>query len=94
MTALRFALLALVAGSVVYQLLAIVATFRYRAVRILPLARRPRISILKPLCGHEPGMDILLASHFEQDYPDFELLFGVHTLDDPAVAVVEALRHR
>jgi len=31
--------------------------------------------VLKPLHGTEPGMEKNLESFFEQDYPDFELLF-------------------
>jgi len=31
-------------------------------------------------------------SFFEQDYPAFEILFGVRSQEDPAIAVVERLR--
>jgi len=35
----------------------------------------PALSVLKPLHGTEPGMERNLESFFEQDYPEFELLF-------------------
>ena len=51
------------------------------------------VSLLKPLKGIDPRMFAGLESHCRQDYPaPFELVFGVHRLDDPAVAEVERLR--
>ncbi len=35
----------------------------------------PPVSLLKPLHGTEPGMERNLETFFEQDYPEFELLF-------------------
>jgi ceramide glucosyltransferase len=35
----------------------------------------PSVSMLKPLHGTEPGMERNLETFFEQDYPNFELLF-------------------
>ena len=35
----------------------------------------PPVSVLKPLHGTEPGMERNLQTFFEQDYPEFELLF-------------------
>ena len=53
----------------------------------------PPVSVLKPLKGVDPRMYAGLASHCRQVYgAPFELVFGVHLLDDPAVAEVERLR--
>ena len=53
----------------------------------------PGVSILKPLKGVDPRMFAGLESHCRQQYDGpFELIFGVHTLADPAVAEVERLR--
>src|SRR6266478_4844164 len=35
----------------------------------------PAVSVLKPLHGMEPGLERNIESFFEQDYPEFELLF-------------------
>jgi ceramide glucosyltransferase len=35
----------------------------------------PALSVLKPLHGMEPGLERNLESFFEQEYPEFELLF-------------------
>ena len=53
----------------------------------------PPVTILKPLKGVDPRMYEGLASHCRQVYAaPFELVFGIHSLDDPAVAEVERLR--
>jgi ceramide glucosyltransferase len=52
------------------------------------------VSILKPLCGVDAGLEQNLESFFQQDYPSLELLFGVEDPHDPAIAVVNRLRQR
>lgn len=52
----------------------------------------PPVSILKPLRGADPGMYESFRSHCLQDYPDYELIFGVDRRDDPAAELVDRLR--
>lgn len=53
----------------------------------------PGISVLKPLRGTDPGQYAGFASHCQQSYAGpFELIFGVASLEDPAVATVGRLR--
>jgi ceramide glucosyltransferase len=85
-------LLALVAGSFVYCLLVMVAARRYLAARPPRLLRAVPISMLKPLHGLDEGLEENLRSYFQQDYPEFEVLFAVRQAGDPAIAVVEKLR--
>jgi ceramide glucosyltransferase len=90
---LTFALLAFVLMSTLFSLLSIIAARRYLAVRLpVPGARVP-ISILKPLAGLDRDLESNLRTFFEQDYPAFEILFGLRSIADPAFAVVEKLRH-
>ena len=84
-------LLALLAGALVYSLLAVAAAFRYLSVPRPAAANPEPISILKPLSGVDLGLESNLRTFFEQDYRSFELLFAVRDPNDPAVKVVEKL---
>ncbi|HLK11735.1 MAG TPA: bacteriohopanetetrol glucosamine biosynthesis glycosyltransferase HpnI [Candidatus Binatia bacterium] len=63
-----------------------------RAAARWPSDWRPPVTILKPLKGE--GLDLYanLASFCRQDYPSYQIVFGVSRPDDPAVAVVERIR--
>ena len=77
-----------------YFVAAIIATRVFLAARRAPLsAFAPGVSILKSLKGLDPGMLNAFRSHCRQTYSgDYELLFGVSSLSDPAVSAVEQLR--
>jgi ceramide glucosyltransferase len=42
----------------------------------------PPLTLLKPLHGAEPGLEAHLATFFEQDYPEYEILFCAHSAED------------
>jgi ceramide glucosyltransferase len=52
----------------------------------------PPVSILKPLKGIDPEIHESFRSHCLQDYPEYEIVFGVSDPADPAVASVERLK--
>jgi len=52
----------------------------------------PPVSILKPLKGTDRQMYEGFRSHCMQEYPEYEIIFGVNSADDAAVADVERLR--
>jgi ceramide glucosyltransferase len=58
----------------------------------LPPTQLPPVSILKPLKGVDPEIWENFCSHCEQEYPEFQLIFGVSDPADPAVEVVRKLR--
>jgi ceramide glucosyltransferase len=60
--------------------------------RAVPLLSPPGVSVLKPLHGDEPLLELALASTLAQDYPCFQVVFGVQRGDDPALAVIDRLR--
>jgi len=77
-----------------YFLAAILAARVFIAARRAPLpAFAPGVSILKSLKGLDPAMLDAFRSHCRQTYTgDYELLFGVSSLDDPAIPAVEELQ--
>jgi ceramide glucosyltransferase len=79
-----------------YQLLAIVAALRHLSRR-RDAGRRistfaPPVSILKPLRGLDPNTYDAFVSQAQQQYPAFEILFGVRDENDPAASEVRRLQ--
>jgi ceramide glucosyltransferase len=64
---------------------------RSRRTAALPEAQPP-ITILKPLCGAEPETHEYLRSFCDQDYPHFQVVFGVADPGDPVVRIVQRLQ--
>lgn len=55
-------------------------------------AHLPPVTILKPLKGTDPEMYESFRSQCLQNYPEYEIVFGVSEPDDPAIALVERLK--
>lgn len=51
------------------------------------------MSVLKPLRGLDPNSREAFLSQIHQDYPQFEVLFGVNDESDPAASEVRGLLH-
>ncbi len=85
LTALAFAVF-----SLVYVSLGVVATLSWRlrqpSVPASP-APLPPITVLKPLCGLEPGLEENLRSFCQQSHAEYELLIGARDATDPALDV-------
>jgi ceramide glucosyltransferase len=77
--------------SVMYLVVVLVCVARFAARRPAAIGWRPPVTVLKPLCGLEPLLEENLRSFCTQDYPEYEVVFGVQTPDDPAVVVVDRL---
>jgi ceramide glucosyltransferase len=81
----------LVCCGAAYNLLAIAGALRFR-LRVPIPDYRPPVSILKPLRGGDDGFYEAIFSHAGQEYPEFELLFGLSQPDDAALQDIERLR--
>jgi ceramide glucosyltransferase len=57
-----------------------------------PAGDYPSVSVLKPLCGMEPETYSYLRSFCEQDYPDFQVIFGIADATDPVTEVARRLQ--
>jgi ceramide glucosyltransferase len=90
---LGLAALVIAAGFSSTALLAVVmwrACFVARRKKSQPVAS-PAVTILKPLCGAEPGLYTHLRSFCQQQYPQFQIVFGVRDPADPALGVVKRI---
>jgi ceramide glucosyltransferase len=78
-------------GYYVASMIAASAVLSARRTYLPPFS--PGVSILKSLKGLDPGMIEAFRSHCAQAYGgQFELLFGVSSLTDPAAAAVDQLK--
>lgn len=78
-----------IAGAAYYALCAW-AGLRFLASRLgVQSSATPPVSIMKSLKGLDPHMHAAFRSHCLLDYPEYEVLFGVSDLKDPAVLLVE-----
>jgi hypothetical protein len=58
------------------------------------LARVPRVVVLVAVKGHNVQLDPFLRSLFDQEYPDYRVIFAVESEDDPAVAAIAPWRQQ
>ena len=95
MSALAIAAACLLAGTIAYCVVVVIAARDYLSQKTAAASDvapgLPPISVLKPLAGIDEGLEANLRSFFTQDYPDFELLFAVRGANDAAVPAVEKL---
>src|SRR5438128_11237201 len=99
-----YALLALAllgtVSSTVFLILALIAARRYRryaenasrSANAVPESTLPPVTLLKPVHGMEPRLRENLESFFQQEYPDFEIIFGARSADHAALTVCGGLR--
>jgi ceramide glucosyltransferase len=79
------------AAAAAYQVVAILAALRTRSRAARVSKRAPHVTILKPIRGADPNLYDALRSNAAQDYPSFEILFGVSNPADPAIPIIEHL---
>jgi len=101
----RALLLAALAGSFTsntYLALTLAATARYlrharsarAAAAAVSASSLPPVTIFKPVHGMEEQLPSNLESFFQQDYPDYEVIFGARDAENPAIKIAEEVRSR
>jgi ceramide glucosyltransferase len=97
MTASSFAYIFLGVAAIpfIYYFLAIYSSWQFfRRARnsSRPLDYTPPVSNLKPIRGMDAEAYENFASYCNQDYPDYELLFGIGDGDEAVLEVIERLK--
>ena len=85
-----------VATATIYSLMVATAVIRFRR-RAATSEKRdflPPVSVLKPVHGDEPDLEENLTSFFQQDYPEFEILFCARHGSDAGLAVARRVAER
>lgn len=101
----RALLLVALAGSFTsntYLALTLAATARYlrharsakAAAAAVSASSLPPVTIFKPVHGMEEQLASNLESFFQQDYPDYEVIFGARDAENPAIKIAEEVRSR
>jgi len=86
---------ALAAAGALYALLAAEVLGRFACAPIPSGKTQPSVTLLKPLHFDSPGLEEDLEGFFDQDYPGpIQIVFGVQSEADPAIAVVKNLMAR
>jgi len=67
---------------------------RRRREERVPADFLPKLSVLKPVHGTEPGMERNFETFFEQDYPEYELLFCARHDTDEGLRLAKRVGER
>lgn len=82
-------------GGSMYALLASSVVTRFMAVQSPDTRTMPSVTLLKPLHFDSPGLAEDLETFLEQDYSGvIQIVFGVQSRNDPAIAIVNHLKTR
>lgn len=89
-------------SSTIFLLMTLIAAVRYRrhaqpaknAALSVPEKQLPPVTILKPIHGMEAELEQNLESFFQQEYPDYEIIFGARDQANPALQIAERVRLR
>jgi ceramide glucosyltransferase len=90
---LHMFMLVIASGSLLYYVVAMLAVVRFFSPerRKKLCSYTPPVSVLKPVRGVDFASYENFQSFCRQDYPEYEILFCVNELDDPAVPLIRRL---
>ncbi|MFQ5957274.1 MAG: bacteriohopanetetrol glucosamine biosynthesis glycosyltransferase HpnI [Candidatus Brocadiales bacterium] len=89
---LKLLVVSIVSTSILYYFFSLYCTIRFFRQKPSGGNYQPPVTVLKPLNGLEDGIYENLLSHLNQDYPSYQIIFGVNNANDPVIPVVERLR--
>lgn len=89
---LTWLLAALTVVGILYHAISLFAAVRFARTRVPEGAELPAVSLLKPVRGVDPDAYENYASFCRQEYPEYEILFGVQDPQDPAVELIRRLQ--
>jgi ceramide glucosyltransferase len=79
-------------GAASYAILAFFATLVWQSRSATASSRRsPAVTVLMPLCGAQPNLYERLRLFCQQNHSEYQIVFGVRDLTDPALPLVERL---
>jgi ceramide glucosyltransferase len=81
--------------STIYSIMVVAGVLHFRKQRVAAdPSFSPAVSLLKPLHGAEPNLAEHLAGFFEQDYPEYEILFCARSLNDAGLKIAREVAAR
>jgi ceramide glucosyltransferase len=85
-------LLILIGGSIVFYIACALCTLQFfTSSEEIADAPQSAVSLMVPVCGLDAGAWENWSSFCTQDYPNYEVLFGVTDPQDPAIPLLEKL---
>lgn len=88
MAVIRIVLLAIAVIGTLYYIISTLALVSYARQPRINASHLPRVSVLKTVCGQDSNARSNFLSFFAQDYPDYEVIFGVLDPNDPSVPLI------
>lgn len=86
---LKFLTKMLALSAIAYLLLAGWRVFVFRERRSARIVFLPKVTVMVPVHGAPPRLAECLRSICDQNYPDFQVVFGLHSAGDPGRPVIE-----
>ena len=80
--------------SLSYLLLSLACVERFHRARprkVISPGYQPPVTIFKPVCGLGYEIKKNLTSFCNQDYPEYQVIFGLHGEDDPVLPVIREI---